>query len=318
MADAGVLIPADSAGDRLARAMVSLEGLSCGDAFGEMFFLPQQEARALIASRTAPAGPWAFTDDTMMAISIVETLRLHGEIVEPRLAGHFARLYDPERGYGPAMDGLLVRLATRGEAFWREEAGALFGGQGSLGNGSAMRVAPLGAYFADDLSRVVEQAERSAGVTHAHPEAAAGAIAVAVGAAVAWRSGLAEQAMTPVEYLDEVRSLVPASAVRRGMERALELEVDATVEDAVGLLGNGARGSAADTVPFALWSAAQSLGDFEKAMWRTVSGLGDRDTTCAMVGGMVAMRTGLAGIPTEWRRRREALANWMESGEAPS
>jgi hypothetical protein len=50
-----------------------------------------------------------------------------------------------------------------------------------------MRVAPVGAYFADDLAQAAEQAHRSARVTHAHPEASAGAIAVAIAAAWAYR-----------------------------------------------------------------------------------------------------------------------------------
>jgi ADP-ribosylglycohydrolase len=63
---------------------------------------------------------------------------------------------------------------------WHAAAAALFGGQGLFGNGAAMRVAPLGACFADDLGLVVECAARSAEVTHAHPEAIAGTVAVAV------------------------------------------------------------------------------------------------------------------------------------------
>lgn len=62
------------------------------------------------------------------------------------------------------MHGLLDSIR---QGHWRGEARSLFGGQGSFGNGSAMRVAPLGAYFADDLDMVVEQAERSAVTTHA-------------------------------------------------------------------------------------------------------------------------------------------------------
>jgi ADP-ribosylglycohydrolase len=43
-----------------------------------------------------------------------------------------------------------------------------------------MRVAPIGAFFAEDLDLVVKQAQASAEITHTHPEAIAGAIAVAV------------------------------------------------------------------------------------------------------------------------------------------
>jgi ADP-ribosylglycohydrolase len=63
-------------------------------------------------------------------------------------------------------------------------------------------------------------------------------------------------------------------------------------------------------VPFVLWCAGEYLSDFEKAMWNTVSGLGDRDTTCAMVGGIVACYTGPEAIPIEWIKRREPLPEW--------
>ncbi len=287
------------------RAMVSLEGLSCGDGFGESFSGLSRSWKR-IEARELPEAPWPVTDDTMMAISVIETLRAHGEIREEWLATHFARMYDPTRGYGAAMHGLLGRIGVLGGAVWREEAGALFGGRGSFGNGSSMRVAPLGAFFADDLDRLVVEAERSAATTHAHGEAAAGAIAVALGAAIAWR-GRSEEASGVREFLAEVQMRVPPSEVRDGIGRAMELPEDTPARLAGAKLGNGSRVTVMDTVPFALWSAGSSLGSFEEAMWRTVSAGGDMDTTCATVGGMVAMRVGLEGIPMEWRRRREPL-----------
>jgi ADP-ribosylglycohydrolase len=293
--------------DRLERALLSLQGLSCGDAFGECFYLPKSELIGKIEGRILAPAPWLVTDDTVMAISVVESLRVHGRIVEDWLADHFAAMYDIERGYGAAMCGLLDRIRSRGGSFWREESTALFGGRGSYGNGSAMRVAPLGAFFADDLDAVVEQAERSAITTHAHSEAVAGAIAVAVGAAIAWRTRL-EPSLSHAEFLELVLAKTPESAVRTGIENALNVRPLATAVEAAGALGNGWRITAMDTVPFVLWCAGRWPSDYEEAMWQTVSAGGDKDTTCAMVGGIVAIRTGLDGIPEEWRRRRELLA----------
>ncbi len=42
----------------------------------------------------------------------------------------------------------------------------------------------------------------------------------------------------------------------------------------------------------------------------TVSGFGDRDTTCAIVGGVVSLYTGIDGIPPAWRQAREPLPDW--------
>ncbi len=82
---------------------------------------------------------------------------------------------------------------------------------------------------------------------------------------------------------------------------------------AVRRLGNGSRVSAQDTVPFALWCAARHLRDYQAALWQTVQGGGDTDTTCAMVGGIVAARVGRAGIPQAWLAAREPLPAWVDA-----
>lgn len=61
---------------------------------------------------------------------------------------------------------------------------------------------------------------------------------------------------------------------------------------------------------YCLWCASSYLNDFEVALWHTASGLGDVDTNCAIVGGIVAARVGLAGLPVEWRQSREPLPIW--------
>ena len=295
--------------DRLARAYQSLEGLCCGDAFGERFFIPEEVALSLIDQRAIPFPPWIFTDDTMMAISIVSTLEDHAEIDGDHLARSFARNYDPSRGYGPAMHELLGSIRQGG--YWRREAQSLFGGQGSFGNGSAMRVAPLGAYFADDLDKVVQQAERSAVTTHRHAEAVAGAIAVALATALARQHGNSSQLLSTGEFLQQIHQRTPSSEVRNGIQRAIDLPEGTAVQVAVSALGNGSMATAQDTVPFALWSAACHLPNYEEALWATVSGLGDRDTTCAMVGGIVVMYAGAESIPKEWLDCREPIPRHM-------
>ena len=103
--------------ERLTRALHSLQGLSCGDAFGERFFVHSDVARSLIAQRAIPSGPWRYTDDTAMAVAITEVLERFGEIHSERLAENFGKHFiaDPYRGYGPAMHTLLPELAKHPE-----------------------------------------------------------------------------------------------------------------------------------------------------------------------------------------------------------
>jgi ADP-ribosylglycohydrolase len=297
---------------RLRRAAQSLQGLSCGDAFGERFFLPDAVAQSLIQKRTLPAPPWFFTDDTVMALSILETLAEYREINQDSLARSFAARYDPGRGYGLAMHKLLTTIRRQAEA-WRAESAALFGGEGSYGNGSAMRVAPLGAYFADDLERIIEQATLSSVTTHTHPEAVAGAVAVALAVGLAWRAKNSGQGPNGREFLKLVHQHTPDSHVRQGLHNALDLALDAPVEIAAAKLGNGSAITAPDTVPFALWCAARHLNSYEEALWTTVSALGDIDTTCAIVGGIVVMYAGIESIPAQWLEHREQVPEWVSS-----
>ncbi|MFI9817221.1 ADP-ribosylglycohydrolase family protein [Saccharothrix variisporea] len=260
---------------RLDRALLSLDGLSVGDALGAQFFT------------TTPAAttPWPWTDDTQLACLLVAELRDHGEVDQDRLAASFAEHHDPYRGYGPGAVVVLRRI--RDGVPWQVAARESFGGEGSCGNGAAMRVAPLGAYFADDLDAVVAQAIRSAEVTHPHPEGVAGAVAVAVAAAVD-RASLFDAVL---DHLDD-------GEVRRGVSRARTLT--GPVAYAAHELGNGARTTAQDTVPFTLWVAADHH-DFRDAFFACVEAGGDVDTTAAIVGGI------LGTPPPDWLASREPL-----------
>jgi ADP-ribosylglycohydrolase len=305
-------LPSDPA-ERMERARLAMDGLSVGDALGGQFFIPLNRPLLFDPARRVPPPPWRYTDDTEMALGLLEVLDRHGHAAQDELARVFGRRYDRDmyRGYGATMHEILPAL-HRGES-WRQVAPAAFGGQGSMGNGSAMRVAPAGAYFADDLARTAAEAEKSAVVTHAHPEGVAGAVAAAVATAMAWRlRGRAGDPAAREELFDAVLAHTPDGPTRRGLEEARALGDDCLVADAVQALGNGSRVTAPDTVPFTVWVAAMHLHDYRAAIWSTIHGGGDVDTTCAIVGGIVALACGPEGIPEEWIESRESLSYLSE------
>ena len=310
--------------DSTQRMLDSLEGLSVGDAFGQQFFMTwdmsirlmesgefggppfdfQDEfiARELVGKRNLNfAEPqWKWTDDTAMALEIVANLREFDGINSNPLARAFSRRYarNPNRVYGAAMHDLLPRLAS---GDYQTEAAQLFDGAGSWGNGAAMRVAPIGAFFADDLDAATSNAELSARVTHAHPEAIAGAVAVALAAAFAARG--------ETDLLRLVIARLPASEVKSRCQIAFKM-TDASSLEVAAKVGSGDGIAAHDTVPFCLWCAQHFIDSYQEALWHTVAGLGDRDTTCAIVGGIVGARVGVDGIPREWREKRESLGEF--------
>ncbi|HKJ71952.1 MAG TPA: ADP-ribosylglycohydrolase family protein [Gammaproteobacteria bacterium] len=284
---------------RLARARLALDGLSLGDAFGELFFDPALAAPLARGERPAlPDGPWPWTDDTALAAGVVEVLGDHAAIDPDALAAVFGRDYAaaPGRGYGRMAAEVLAGIADGGD--WRALAAGAFGGAGSLGNGGAMRAAPVGAYFADDPGAAAENAQRSAAVTHAHAEGQAGAVAVALAAAGAARGE---------DPLAAALAATPEGDTRRGLATAAELPVVAPVGQAAAKLGNGSGLTAPDTVPFALWCAARHAGDYDATLWAVVSGGGDCDTTGAIAGGVAVMASGRAGLPEAWLAAREPL-----------
>jgi ADP-ribosylglycohydrolase len=234
-----------------------------------------------------------------MALSVVEVLKTHKQINQDALAQAFARRFaqEPYRGYAGGAMQLLHQVGNGID--WRKISPRLFG-TGSYGNGAAMRVAPLGGYFYDDSERAAHEARLSAVVTHAHPEGQAGAIAVAVAA------GLAASKPHPVgrEFLQAVLAYVPDGMTKTRLQSAIHIPADA-LDAAIQQLGTGSEVTAQDTVPFCLWSAAYRLESFEEALWWTAMGLGDCDTTCAIVGGIVALSA--AEIPALWLQRREPL-----------
>jgi len=283
----------------------SLDGLSVGDALGAQFFVPGTSVGALLAG-SLPEAPWPWTDDTEMACHLVGELREHGDVDQDSLAARFAADYEPYRGYGGGTVVLLRQL--RDGVPWRRAAAAAFDGQGSMGNGAAMRVAPLGAFHAGDHRRAALQAMASAEITHAHPEAILGAVAVAVAAAEAGRARVDGGRPAPGEVLDIVLEYLTDSRVKTGIVRAQHL-LGASVAQAAYELGNGSRVLALDTVPFTLWVAATRLEDYTAAVHACIEAGGDVDTTAAIVGGIVATYTGIGptGIPPAWLDHREPL-----------
>jgi ADP-ribosylglycohydrolase len=102
---------------KLERARLALEGLSVADAFGEQLLHAGPATRQIaLGERTValPGGTrkWMWTDDTAMAVSIVETLAVHAGIDIDDLAQRYAKRYiaQPARGYGRGAHHVLEHV----------------------------------------------------------------------------------------------------------------------------------------------------------------------------------------------------------------
>jgi ADP-ribosylglycohydrolase len=293
--------------DRIINAKKSLLGVSIGDAFGESFFGKTNEVLESINSRKIPETKWEFTDDTVMSIAIFEELERDGNIDQDKLIEKICLNHDLDinRGYGATARRLLREINEGGN--WRVITKNVFDGQGSMGNGAAMRSSPIGAFHYDDLQKVIELSTKSAEITHSNIEAVAGAIAIAIGTALTTKMKIEKHILSPIEFIDKILSELPDTDTKSKISKSKSVSYDYQIETVRTILGNGTNMTSQDTVPFAIWCTAYNLENFENGLWKAVSILGDRDTICAMVGGMTIMSSNEKNIPNIWTSSVEKI-----------
>lgn len=234
---------------------------------------------------TNPTGDTLYyTDDTEMTVSVAETLVEHGEIQGESLIRAFARNYHPDRGYGRGARRIIEAVATGGD--WNAIAETVFPG-GSLGNGAAMRVAPVGVFFHDDFDRVWEQARLSAFPTHRHPVGIEAAQVMALAVALATRA----ESISRKAVLSELLRRSTTEEMTRALRTALSLRRG----DSIGVLGSTLE--AHRSVVTAIAAFAASPGDFEAAVGNVIALGDDTDTLAAMAGALCGAFGGIAAIP---------------------
>jgi poly(ADP-ribose) glycohydrolase ARH3 len=226
-----------------------------------------------------------YTDDTQMAIGVAETLIECGEIREEELAAAFARNYDPARGYGQGAQRVIEAIIA--EEDWRGLARTLFPG-GSLGNGAAMRVAPVGLAFCDDLDAVSAQAELSARPTHVHPLAVDGARMLALAVALATR----ESRFVRSDFLGELQRRARTEEFQWQLSTAGQLHAHDTISG----FGNGLE--AHRSVVTAICCFAGSPDCYAEVIGRAIGQGNDTDTIAAMAGAISGARLGIEAIPS--------------------
>jgi len=202
-----------------------------------------------------------FTDDTILTCAVADAI-LTGVDYGSKIREWF-RLY-PERGYG--------------SGFRRWAAAKTIRPRYSIGNGSAMRVSPIGFAF-DTLDKVLDEARKSAIPSHNHPESIKGAQAVA-GAISLARTGHTKQFIK--EYI--------ANTFSYNLDRAID-QIRPTYRHDYTCKGS---------VPEAIIAFLEST-DYENAIRLAVSLGGDSDTIACIAGGIAEAYYG--GIPNEVSER---------------
>jgi len=238
-------------------------------------------------------GAGTYTDDTEMMIGVAQTLDKRGDADPEFLAARFIENFDPDRGYGPGTVATLGYLADATP--WPEAARKVFAA-GSMGNGAAMRIAPVGVMFHDDIKRLVVEARRCAMVTHVHRLGVEGAVlqALAVGMAV----GL-DDAPDASSFLDELGSYMTCDEYKKALETMRGLLGQPHDPDRV-IRELGCEALAHRSVPCSIYFFLRYCSDFRESVSGVVSLGGDADTTGAMTGAVCGAYLGANAIPADW------------------
>ena len=228
-----------------------------------------------------------FTDDTICTVAIADAI-LNGRSYQESLLDWCRRYPSPKGAYGGRFAGWIRSLDPQP--------------YNSFGNGSAMRVSPV-AWLFDDLSQVLEEAEKTALPTHNHPEGIKGAKAVAHAIWYFRKSRFSEGSKDSENEetkglknekakasKDENETIQGFMSIARSYYEDFDTRVypkgkfDETCMDAVPL-------------SFYLLSQASS---FEDAIRLAISHGGDSDTIGAIVGSIAEARF---GIPQEMKEK---------------
>ena len=228
-----------------------------------------------------------FTDDTICTVAIADAI-LNGRSYQESLLDWCRRYPSPKGAYGGRFAGWIHSLDPQP--------------YNSFGNGSAMRVSPV-AWLFDDLSQVLEEAEKTALPTHNHPEGIKGAKAIAHAIWYFRKSRFSEESKDSENEetkglknenakasKDENETIQGFMSIARSYYEDFDTRVypkgkfDETCMDAVPL-------------SFYLLSQASS---FEDAIRLAISHGGDSDTIGAIVGSIAEARF---GIPQEMKEK---------------
>jgi ADP-ribosylglycohydrolase len=196
-----------------------------------------------------------FTDDTVLTVAVADWI-LTGHNLTDLLKSYYCTF--PNRGFG----GMFRQWARKN---WTKP-------YNSFGNGSAMRVSPVGFAF-ENIEDVLLWAERSSAVTHNHPEGIRGAQATAAA----------------IYY---ARHLKDRNQIRQKLESMFGYDFSRTLDQIRPdyCFDETCQG----TVPQAITAFFESTG-YEDAIRNAISLGGDADTLACITGGIAEAFYG--GVP---------------------
>jgi poly(ADP-ribose) glycohydrolase ARH3 len=276
-------------------------GSALGDAIGELAF--RYRTKDDLRAQLEQLNELRYTDDTAMSIGLAESILTKGDIDQQDLGDTFRRNFsrEPWRGYASGPPTIFSMVERHGVAY-REAAKSLFGGEGSLGNGAAMRIAPLGLSFSESPD-LYDKACLSASITHAHPVGMDGAAVQAKAVALAVKMDPRE--ILPFnEFIDTLIEFAKTPEIKEKVVLVKKLLAE-NGPPSIAAEQLGQTVAVHESIPFALFSFMRHSTSFEDCLFCAVLNGGDRDTLGAMACAISGAYVGIGSIPRDWIRKLE-------------
>lgn len=295
------------------RARGSLLLAACADAIGSAFEGQRDLAPERVAAAVdRPEAPLQWTDDTAQMLVLAEHLGAdQGRIDMDTLAAALSAAWaaEPWRGYGPGAAKMLAQIAAGSP--WQLAARAAFNGAGSLGNGAAMRVAPIGLLPGRNLDAVAAAAVTSALVSHVHPEGIDGAVAQALAVSMAANTARTQRPQAN-EFIAEITSRTATTAFAAEL-----LAVPALLEGPATAINARYRcdATALGAVPAAIAVFLRHPDDPVAVVKEAIGLGGDTDTIAAMAAAICGAHCGEDAIPAAWTSVLEQAARALAAAD---
>ncbi len=284
-----------------AKILGALTGGALGDAIGELAC--RQPERDAVLAQIEAVEQLRYTDDTVMAIAVAETLIEFGD-VEPQILGNlFQERYhkEPWRGYSESIQNIYALVKNEGIGYV-DAASRLYGGDGSFGNGAAMRIAPVALYFRNS-ERLDDRIAAASRITHGHPVAIDGA-RVQANALLQALAINPQRPFSPHAFLETLIDAAGSESIRSKLALLrVILDRGTLPAEAASVLGHGT--AVHESLPYALYSFLIHPHEFIECQLCAILNGGDRGTLGTMAGTLSGAFLGVDALPAEWRRKLE-------------
>ena len=253
-----------------------------------------------------------YTDDTQLTLHTAEALIQGSGFNEDNFIREYVKwLDDPPIGPGFGCISSIQKLKYG--IPWKKAA------SNSGGNGTAMRVSPIGLFYSKDINGLTNAALKSSIITHSHPAASAGAIVIACAIAFLIEKSV-ETSFSIEEFFATIISSISNSqeniweefieilnrvkdnlniSVETGLIKFSQVGVRSPffIEDYLGKAF--VHPYTLSTVACAIFIFLKNLNSFEDCIIQLATAGGDSDTVGAIGGSLAGAYFGLGNIPDE-------------------